>query len=91
MQVSTPRIATHLVFAISASRHMVDLLVLAADDDEDLQSRRSKGRSASDWPRYAPCFALAAGRTRAQTNDFSRPPFRQIRYSSALVSPRHED
>ncbi len=68
-----PQIAT------SASRQVVDLLVLGADDVEDLQIRGSRGGSASDWPGRAPCFALAARRARTQTDASSRPPFRQLR------------
>jgi hypothetical protein len=47
-----------LVLAISASLHLVDLLVLGVDVAEDLQFRGSRGGQASDWPRCAPCFAV---------------------------------
>ena len=57
-EVSWPDRPGPAVVATSASRQVVDLLVLAADDAEDLQIRRSRGGSASDWPRCAPCFAL---------------------------------
>jgi hypothetical protein len=53
-----PRMATHLVFAISASLHLVDLLILGANVAEDLQFRGSRGGQASDWPRWSPCFAV---------------------------------
>ena len=66
---------------------MVDLLVLATDGAEDLQIRRSTGGSASELPGCAPCFALAAGRTRTQTDGSSRPPFRQSRASPRAGAP----
>ena len=47
-----------LLLAISASLHLFDLLVLGADVAEDLQFRGSRGGQASDWPRFAPCFAV---------------------------------
>jgi hypothetical protein len=39
----SPRGAAHLPFATSASRHVVDLLVLAANVAEALQFRGSRG------------------------------------------------
>ena len=68
-----------LLVATSASRQVVDLLALATDGAEDLQIRRSKGGSAPDGPRCAPCFALAAGRAHTQTNVSRRPLYRHKR------------
>ena len=70
-----------VLVAISASRHMVDLLVLAADDAEDLQFRGSRGGSVSDWPRCAPCLALIRGKTPTSWDGRSFPGFRQTRAS----------
>jgi hypothetical protein len=39
-------IFTALLLATSAARHVVDLLVLVADDAEDAQIRRSRGASS---------------------------------------------
>ena len=53
-----PSVPRHLLVAICASLHLVDLLVLGADVAEDLRFRGSRGGQASDWPRCAPCFAV---------------------------------
>ena len=57
-RTATPRSPPDLLVAISASLHLVHLLVLGADVAEDLQFRGSRGGQASDWPLCAPCFAV---------------------------------
>ena len=57
-QVKCGQLVSALHVAISASLHLVDLLVLGGDVAEDLQFRGSRSGQASDWPRCAPCFAV---------------------------------
>jgi hypothetical protein len=65
-----PHVAADLPFATSASRHVVDLLVLAADDAEDLQIRRSRGGVSL---RLASLRALLRAQIREAADAVSRP------------------
>ena len=75
-QGSPPGSASALSFAISASLHLVDPLVLATEDAKDLQVHESRDGSASDCRRCALCFAIIGGSTPRSWHDRSCLGFR---------------